>query len=279
MKCNAKKEDALFMKKFEINEYIITTEKFKNNFSGYKFAVISDLHSNVYKVDLDAVYDAVCDAGVDAVLLCGDIFNGKPVDDIAETMAFVKKLADKLAVFMAFGNHEYRLAMNPDIYGDKIWQIIDALEENGVVILSDETIILEKDNEQLALSGLEIDTIFYKRRPPVMGEGLVKMHLGDAKEDVFHLLMAHNPRYFQNYAQWGADLVLSGHVHGGTVRLFGKKGVIGTDFRLFPKYCGGMYEEFGSKMIVSRGLGTHTIKVRIGNRPELIMVKILAKEQ
>ena len=267
------------MKKFEISEYTITTDKFKKDFQGYKFAVISDLHSNVYKVNLDAVYEAIASAGVDAVLLCGDIFNGKPADDITEAMDFVKKLADKFAVFMALGNHEYRLAMNPDIYGDKIWQIIDALQECGVAILSDETVILEKGNEQLALSGLEIDGIFYKRRPPVMGEGLVKMHLGDAKEDVFQLLMAHHPRYFKNYANWGADLVLSGHVHGGTVRLFGKKGVIGTDFRLFPKYCGGMYEEFGSKMIVSRGLGTHTIKVRIGNRPELIMVKILAKEQ
>lgn len=267
------------MKKFEISEYTITTDKFKKNFHGYKFAVISDLHSNVYKVDLEAVYEAISGAGVDAVLLCGDIFNGKAVDDITEAMDFVKKLTDKFAVFMAFGNHEYRLAMNPDIYGDKIWKIIDALQECGVAILSDETVILEKGDEQLALSGLEIDGIFYKRRPPIMGEGLVKMHLGDAKEDVFQLLMAHHPRYFKNYANWGADLVLSGHVHGGTVRLFGKKGVIGTDFRLFPKYCGGMYEEFGSKMIVSRGLGTHTIKVRIGNRPELIMVKILAKEQ
>ena len=278
MKCNAKKEEFI-MKKFEISEYIVTTDKFKKNFSGYKFAVISDVHSNVYKVDLMGVYEAICSANVDAVLMCGDIFNGKADDDITEAMDFVKKLQNKLQVFMAFGNHEYRLAMNPEVYGDKIWQIIDELTECGVAILSDETVILEKDNEKLALSGLEIDGIFYKKRPPVMGEGLVKMHLGDAKEDVFQLLMAHHPRYFKNYADWGADLVLSGHAHGGTIRLFGKKGIIGTDFRLFPKYCGGMYEEFGSKMIVSRGLGTHTIKVRIGNRPELIMVKILAKEQ
>lgn len=267
------------MKKFEINEYIIKTDKFKKDFSGYKFAVISDLHSNVYKVDLEGVYAAICNAGVDAVLLCGDIFNGKVNDDVTEAFAFVKKLQDKHQVFMAFGNHEYRMAMHPEIYGDTIWALIEALTNCGVAILSDETVILEKEDEKLALSGLEIDGIFYKRRPPVMGEGLVKMHLGDADESVFQLLMAHHPRYFKNYATWGADLVLSGHVHGGTVRFFGKKGVIGTDFRLFPKYCGGMYDEFGSKMIVSRGLGTHTIKVRIGNKPELIMVKILAKEQ
>ena len=76
-----------------------------------------------------------------------------------------------------------------------------------------------------------------------------------------------------------ADLVISGHVHGGTVRLFGKKGLIGTDFRLFPKYCGGLYNEGASDMIVSRGLGTHTVKVRLWNKPELLNVKILANEE
>lgn len=266
------------MKKFELTEYTITTDKFKKNFTGFNFAVISDLHSNSYKVDLDKVYDAIEGAGIDAVLLCGDIFNGKLNDDITQTMEFVKRLAGSFPVFFALGNHEYRMAMNPDAYGDKIWQIIEPLEEAGVVILSDETIVLEKDDEKIALSGLEIDSCFYKRIPPVMGEGLVKMHLGDADKSLFQILMAHNPKYFDKYSTWGADLVLSGHVHGGTVRLFGKKGVIGTDFRLFPKYSGGLYVEGNSRMIVSRGLGTHTIKVRIANKPELVMVKILAKE-
>ena len=266
------------MKKFEISEYTVKTGKLPKGFAGFNFAVISDLHSNVYKVDLEKVIQAISDSNVDAVLMAGDIFNSKASDDITEAMDFVKKLADVFPVFFALGNHEYRLAMNPDVYGDRIWQIIEGLEEAGVVILSDETIVLEKDEAKLAVSGLEIDSVFYKRRPPVMGEGLVKMHLGDADREVFQLLLAHNPKYFENYANWGADLVLSGHVHGGTVRFFGKKGVIGTDFRLFPKYCGGIYEEGDSKMIVSRGLGTHTIKVRIGNKPELIYVKILAKE-
>lgn len=266
------------MKKFEINEYIVKTSKLPKGFSGFIFAVISDLHSNVYNVDLDKVFQAISDREIDAVLMAGDIFNGKASDDITEAMSFVQRIAEVFPVFFALGNHEYRLAMNPEVYGDKIWQIIESLEEAGVVILSDETIVLEKDEAKLALSGLEIDSVFYKRRPPVMGKGLVKMHLGDADREVFQVLLAHNPRYFENYANWGADLVLSGHVHGGTVRLFGNKGVIGTDFRLFPKYCGGMYEEGASKLIVSRGLGTHTVKVRIGNKPELLIVKILAKE-
>lgn len=267
------------MKNFEISEYTITTDKLKKGFAGFNFIVMSDLHSNAYKVDLDKVFDAICASSPDAVLMCGDMFTGKVKDDISCVMDFIQRIAKVYPVFFALGNHEYRMAMNPEVYGDKIWQIIEPLDEAGVAILSDETIVLEKDDERLALSGLEIDSVFYKRRPPVMGEGLVKMHLGDADSNMFQLLMAHNPKYFPQYANWGADLVLSGHVHGGTVRLFGKKGVIGTDFRLFPKYCAGLYVEANSRMIVSRGLGTHTIKVRIGNKPELIMVKILAKEQ
>ena len=109
-----------------------------------------------------------------------------------------------------------------------------------------------------------------------MGSGVMDMHLGCADKDAFNLLIAHNPRYFKNYANWGADLVLSGHVHGGTVILPGGKPLIGTDFRLFPKYSGGLYEDGDARMIVSRGLGTHSIKVRINNKPELVVVKIVA---
>lgn len=267
------------MKKFEINEYIVKTDKFQKGFSGYNFVVISDLHSNAYKVDLEKVTEAIEGLQPDAVLLCGDMFTGKVNDDITEVMDFIKKLAESFPVFFALGNHEYRMAMNPEVYGDRIWQIIEPLEEAGVAILSDETVVLEKDNESICLSGIEIDSVFYRRRPPVMGSGLVKMHLGDADRTKFQVLMAHHPKYFENYGKWGADLVLSGHVHGGTVRLFGKKGLIGTDFRLFPKYCGGLYHEGASDMIVSRGLGTHTVKVRLWNKPELLNVKILANEE
>ena len=95
---------------------------------------------------------------------------------------------------------------------------------------------------------------------------------------MYTVLLAHNPDYFERYREWGADLVLSGHVHGGVMRLPFFGGVIGTNFRLFPKYDGGLFREDGATMIVSRGLGAHTIPLRIWNPAELVEIVIRKTE-
>ncbi len=98
--------------------------------------------------------------------------------------------------------------------------------------------------------------------------------LGEPDKSVFTILLAHNPDYFPEYAAWGADLVLSGHVHGGVVRIpFWNKGVISPAVKLFPKYDGGLFEEGNSHMLLSRGLGCHTIPFRAFNPGDLIFLQ------
>jgi predicted MPP superfamily phosphohydrolase len=96
-------------------------------------------------------------------------------------------------------------------------------------------------------------------------------------ESRFNLLIAHNPQYFDEYAEWGADLSVSGHVHGGIVKLPLIGGVISPAYQLFPKYDGGMFDIGGKKMVLSRGLGTHTIKVRVFNPGELDVIDLKVK--
>ena len=99
--------------------------------------------------------------------------------------------------------------------------------------------------------------------------------VGKANRDRFQILLAHNPVYFEEYARWGADLVLSGHVHGGIVRLPFLGGVISPAFTLFPKYDGGKFERGDSTMLLGRGLGTHTLPVRMWNPGEIVLVTLL----
>jgi predicted MPP superfamily phosphohydrolase len=80
--------------------------------------------------------------------------------------------------------------------------------------------------------------------------------------------------YFKEYIGWRADLVLSGHVHGGLVRLPFIGGVISPQVRLFPKYDAGLFSEQGYNMVVSRGLGTHSYMPRFFNPPQLLVIKI-----
>ena len=103
--------------------------------------------------------------------------------------------------------------------------------------------------------------------------------LGQPSEEYFNILIAHDPDYFPKYADWGADLVLSGHVHGGMVRVpFWGKGVVSPNVRLFPKYDGGEFTIGKSRMLLSRGLGMHTIPIRLFNPGEILEVELMPDE-
>ena len=91
-------------------------------------------------------------------------------------------------------------------------------------------------------------------------------------DPAFPILLAHNPEYFPQYAAWGARLVLSGHIHGGIARLPFLGGVISPSLRLFPVYDAGLFQEGKCRMVLTRGLGLHHIKLRFFNRPELSVI-------
>ena len=146
------------------------------------------------------------------------------------------------------------------------------LLENGNVLLPDAGI---------RIFGAEINMDYYKKLSRrEMKVSYLNSLLGRPSSDEYNILIAHNPDYFKAYAAWGADLVLSGHVHGGIMRLPVLGGVLSPSLRLFPRYDGGLYTEEKasaeekSRMILGRGLGTHTLPVRVFNPGELIVVHL-----
>ena len=99
-----------------------------------------------------------------------------------------------------------------------------------------------------------------------------------AKPDAekFNILLAHSPMFFREYEAWGADLTLSGHFHGGTIRIPGLGGLMTPQYQFFFPWCAGLFEgKRGSKLLVSRGLGTHSINIRLNNKPQVVVVDIL----
>ena len=97
--------------------------------------------------------------------------------------------------------------------------------------------------------------------------------------DDYQILLAHHPGYMKEYLAYGADLILGGHYHGCVVQLPGIGGVISTNFTLFPKYSGGIYQEGEQTAVVSRGLGTHSVPLRLWNWPELIVLELSGNER
>jgi hypothetical protein len=164
------------------------------------------------------------------------------------------------------------MELYPEKYGDMAEKYEAGLKCAGVDRLVNSHCALEKEN--IVIYGSQIDKIYYKRfKIQPMEKNYLGSILGQPNKDRYNILIAHNPDYFPYYADWGADLVLSGHIHGGMVRIpFINKGVVSPNVSFFPKYDAGMYREKESTMILSRGLGMHTIPIRLFNPAELVTI-------
>ena len=159
----------------------------------------------------------------------------------------------------------------PEEYGDMAVRYEKALKEIGIDRLVNSH--AELVDAGIAIYGTQIDKIYFRRfRVAPMQKDYLAQLLGHKDDGKFNILIAHNPDYFPQYAAWGADLVLAGHVHGGMVRIPGWKGIVSPAVRLFPKYDGGLFRIGKSTMLLSRGLGMHTIPIRLFNPGEVLVV-------
>lgn len=86
--------------------------------------------------------------------------------------------------------------------------------------------------------------------------------------------MAHNPEYWPDYLTWGADLTLSGHLHGGMVRLPFLGGLFTPEGGLMPGYDKGLYKQGNQAMVVSAGLGVFVFPWRWMNPPDLVFIDL-----
>lgn len=238
----------------------------------FKVVVLSDLHNKCYGRENCVLLEKIKEQEPDAIFVAGDILTAKPGKSLDVAIHFVSKLAKLYPVYYGNGNHEQRLKLYPDKYGDMAKEYEEALAEAGVKPLVNEK--QEIVGHNIVVYGAEIERKFYKRfKTTKMEEEYMTGLLGTPDREKYVCLIAHNPDYFPQYAQWGADFVCSGHVHGGMVRIPGWRGVVSPSVRLFPKYDGGIYKQGTSTMLLSRGLGMHTIPIRMFNPGEFTVVE------
>lgn len=262
------------MKKiFATSYYNIESHKFPETFGGCKFILISDLHNQVYGKDNKCIFDKIKQEKPDYIIIAGDMMVRRVTENFKKALAFMKEISKYCPVFYGNGNHEQKLK-SLDETRELYYQYIKELESYGIVHLENKTTEIIRNNEKIYITGLELEKEFFskRKRPKLTKEHLEEL-IGIKKEG-FQILIAHNPMYFKEYAEWGADVVMSGHVHGGIVRLPMLGGVISPELIFFPEYYGGIYSKNGSKMVLSRGLGTHTIKIRVFNKPELVVINL-----
>ena len=260
---------------FKVTHYDIKSDKLNKLNNERKIVFLSDLHNNRYGKNNEKLLDAVKEQKPDFIVIGGDMLVGKA--DVSSKVAedFVSKLMEICPVYYANGNHEQRMKVYPETYGTAFDKYQSNLVNRGVQFLENQHETLSFDRCQVRLYGLEIPVGFYKKfRKQTLPVDVVREQIGEPKADCYNILLAHNPTYTNTYLEWGADLILSGHFHGGVVRIPKLGGIITPQWHMFPKYSGELTEKNGKYVVVSKGLGTHTIKVRFLNPAEIVVLHI-----
>ena len=262
----------LELKKFQITSYEYRTKKITQS---VKFAVVADLHAHVYGRDNDILIQKIKEQKPDIILVPGDMIVSRYPETYETAYQTFEKLTEIAPVYFSNGNHESRVSKVPVMQTEAFLEYENRVRKLGVHILNNasEEVILH--GGKFCISGLEIPLECYgKGSYEPLPEHFIRDVLGDAKQDSVQILMAHNPMFAKEYAEWGADVSVCGHTHGGLVRIPGIGSVISPQFELFPKYDAGEFEFDGKKVYVSKGLGTHTFHIRVFDRAEGLMIRI-----
>lgn len=261
--------------RFKVTEYTIETEKITKDMT---FAVLADLHNYQYGAKNEKLLRKIREIRPDAVISAGDMIEaGENAKGTKETVRFLSRVAEEFPFYYGMGNHERKFVQEPDKYQKVRKEFFEEMEETGLSMMDNESRILP--DKKVKITGLNLEKKYFRKVKlcPVDAAHINKL-VGKADENYFHILLAHNPDQMEAYAEWGADLVLSGHVHGGMIVIPGLGGLISPQLTLFPKYDGGEYRIGKTIMLLSRGIGNHTVHVRIFNRAELLSVHLKKKQ-
>lgn len=258
----------------QVSHYKVESEKIPESFDGYKIVQISDLHSKDFGENNNLLIQKVDKEKPDIIVLTGDMVSADETD-YSVFFSLVSELAQRYKIYFIPGNHEQALD------SEKKNEIVTYLEQNGVDVLNNEVVSLKNGNDEINLYGLWYSNKYYSENETyVLDAELISEWIGAADTARYNILLSHNPRYFLTYANWGADLTLSGHVHGGMVRIPFIGAIFSPDEGFFPKYDAGLYtEESGKSIVVSRGLGKGTRGFRLFNRPDLVVITLNSTEK
>lgn len=234
-------------------------------FDGYKIVHLSDLHGHEYGQGSEELLALVRAQEPDLIVVTGDLIDQE--GQLRMIPALAKGLAAIAPSYYVTGNHEWAVGTGT------VKQLKSLLAQCGVEPLSNQYEILERGGARIVLAGVDDPNGYADQTTP---EELYARIEGDAP-GLFTLLLAHRNDHFGQYAAAGYDFVMSGHGHGGIVRLPFVGGLLGTNRQLFPDWTAGLYALGDSTLFVSRGLGNNTVPFqgfRIFNRPEVAVVTL-----
>lgn len=243
-----------------ITTYTYESEKLGADLDGYRIVQISDLHNAEFGKENKKLLETIRSCSPDIIVITGDLVDSNHTN-VERAVAFVKEAVKIAPVYYVTGNHEYWLDLSENE------QMMQGILAAGAYDLDDAAVRIEKGDSSFMLAGLDDQHL---------SDETLKNLLQEQKNEL-SIVLAHEPQYLQNYANAGADLVLTGHAHGGQIRLPFVGGIVAPDQGFLPEYTSGKYNRADTEMIVSRGLGNSIIPVRLFNYPEVVCVELRCK--
>lgn len=246
----------------QITRLEIVNDKIPDSFNDYKIVQISDYHNTKSKVLNNILIEKIKKEEPNIIVITGDLIDSTNTD-INQAISFIKEIKDISPIYYVTGNHETWI--------DNYKKLEIELKENNVIILNNEVISLEKDNHRINLIGIE-DSV---------SENDANNKINNINYDKtnYNILLSHRPELFNTYIENNIDLVLTGHAHGGQIRIPFVGGLIAPDQGLLPKYTEGIQKKDNTTMIINRGIGNSVIPIRINNHPEMIIITLKNKEE
>lgn len=243
-----------------ITTYTYESEKLGAELDGYRIVQISDLHNAEFGKENKKLLETIRSCSPDIIVITGDLVDSNHTN-VERAVAFVEEAVKIAPVYYVTGNHEYWLDPSENE------QMMQGILAAGAYDLDDEAVRIEKGDSSFLLVGLDDQHL---------SDETLKNLLQEQKNEL-SIVLAHEPQYLQNYANAEADLVLTGHAHGGQIRLPFVGGIVAPDQGFLPEYTSGQYNSADTEMIVSRGLGNSIIPVRLFNYPEVVCVELRCK--
>ena len=250
----------------ELKIYTVSSGELPDAFDGYRIAHVSDLHNTEIGDGNKKLLAMLREATPDIIAITGDMIDSRNTD-VAVALAFAEEAVQIAPCYYVNGNHEARV---PEYH-----ELKSGLEASGVVVLENECVELTLAGDTISLLGMNDPSFPMPLADDAMSTNIqALLNSFWVDDESYTILLSHRPELFDIYAKRGANLVLSGHAHGGQFRLPFVGGLIAPNQGLFPKYDAGLYSEGDTNMIVSRGVGNSLFPFRFNNRPEVVLIEL-----
>lgn len=278
---------------FIVNKQDISFSNLPSNFDNYKILEIADLHSMEFGKNNEKLISEIDKLSPDIIFVTGDMFSASELkksdgtydknydEETLPGFQLLKILSNKYEIIYSTGNHEEGI---DKIFNGENWNFrdrnvdnaynryINKLTDLGIKFVDNDYTTINKNGQSINVYGIYYYFLDKYANGSISNDSPYLNFLNNINDDKFNILLSHNPLGAEILQDKNFDLVLSGHVHGGIIRLF-NKGLLDPARKLFPKYDKGLYQIGNTKLFVSVGLG-NTKFMRINNSPEINLITL-----